>query len=120
MLLMDQKIASLEKDLNEAKKQVVETQINAYYEKHEIMEDTKVSAAIAMYKTKLQMAQEAQDPEFDKSNWDIEGWKARLAELDDKEEAGEVLTIEASGSGKDQAGGDAGAGGAGEGDAANV
>ncbi|KAJ0845387.1 hypothetical protein HanRHA438_Chr15g0713071 [Helianthus annuus] len=64
-----------------------------------------------MYKTKIQMAQEAQDPAFDRSSWDMEGWKARLAELeDDEEEADEVLEIEAGGSGKDQAK-DTGAGG---------
>ena len=119
-LLKDHKIDSLEKDLNEAKTQTVAAQINADYEKHEIMEDAKVSATIAMYKTKLQMTQEVQDPNFDKSNWDMEGWKARLAELDDEEEADEVLAIEATDSGKDQAGGDGEADGAGEGDAAKV
>ncbi|MFS8016779.1 putative ATP synthase, F0 complex, subunit C, V-ATPase proteolipid subunit C-like protein [Helianthus anomalus] len=29
------------------------------------------------------------------SSWDVEGWKVRLAELDDEEEAEEILTIEA-------------------------
>ncbi|KAJ0820207.1 hypothetical protein HanPSC8_Chr16g0705161 [Helianthus annuus] len=103
-LAKDQTISSLKKELNQAKKQVVSTQINADYEKHEIMEDAKVSAAITMYKIKLQMAQEAEDPDFDRSTWDKEGWKAKLAELEDEE----VLAIEASGSGKDQAGGGAG------------
>ena len=55
-VLKDHKIASLEKDLNDAKTQTVKAQINADYEKHELMEGAKVSAAIAMYKTKLQMA----------------------------------------------------------------
>ena len=116
-VLKDHKIASLEKDLNDAKTQTDKALINADYEKHELMEGAKVSAAIAMYKTKLQMAQEAQDPDFDRSNWDMEGWKARLAELEDEEEADEVLAIEATNSGKDQGGE---ASGAGEGDAAKV
>ena len=113
-LAKDQTISSLEKDLNLAKKQVVMAQINVDHEKHEVLEDAKVSAAITMYKIKLQMAKEAEDPDFDRTTWDQEGWKAKLAKLDDKEEATKVLAIEASGSGKDQAGGDAG------GDAAKV
>ncbi|KAM0063958.1 hypothetical protein Hdeb2414_s0003g00096961 [Helianthus debilis subsp. tardiflorus] len=85
--------------------------INFDNERHEITQHAKVSAAIAMYKTQLQMALEAQDPAFDKSTWDVEGWKERLAELEDEEEAEEVLTLEAGGSGKDQGGEASGAGG---------
>ncbi|KAJ0561791.1 hypothetical protein HanHA300_Chr06g0226971 [Helianthus annuus] len=106
-LAKDETIPSLERELNLAKKQVVMAQINADHEKAEVIEDVKVSAAITMYKIKLQMAQEAEDPDFDRTNWDQKGWKAKLAELDGEEEATEVLAIEASGSGaKDQAGGD--------------
>ncbi|KAJ0752398.1 hypothetical protein HanPI659440_Chr09g0323901 [Helianthus annuus] len=116
-VLKDHKIADLEKALQDAKTQTAKVLINTDYEKHELMEGAKVSAAIAMYKTKLKMAQEAQDPDFDRSNWDVEGWKARLAELDDEEEAEEVLAIEAGGSGKDHGGEDSGAA---EDDAAKV
>ncbi|XP_035842202.1 uncharacterized protein LOC118488893 [Helianthus annuus] len=86
-LLKDLKIADLQKDLQNAKNETAKVLINADYEKHEITQDAKVSTAIAMYKTKLQMALEAQDPDFDRSTWDVEGWKARQAELDDEEEA---------------------------------
>ncbi|KAM0040812.1 hypothetical protein Hdeb2414_s0012g00398531 [Helianthus debilis subsp. tardiflorus] len=109
-LLKDLKIADLQKDLQNAKAETAKVLINADYEKHEITQDAKVSAAIAMYKTKLHMALEAQDPDFDRSTWDVEGWKARLAELDDGEEAEEILTIEAGGSGKDHGGEASGAG----------
>ncbi|KAJ0938268.1 hypothetical protein HanRHA438_Chr02g0047941 [Helianthus annuus] len=103
-VLKDQKIADLQKALQDAKTETAKVLINADYEKHEITQDAKVSAAIAMYKTKLQMTQEAHDPAFDRSGWDMLGWKARLAELeDDEDEADEVLAIEAGGSGKDQA-----------------
>ena len=108
-VLKDLKIAELEKALQAARNETAKILIDIDYEKHEIMEGAKVSAAITMYKTKLQMAQEAQDPNFDKSSWDVEGWKARLADLEDDEEAEEILTIEAGGSGKDQ-GGEAGGG----------
>ncbi|KAM0048723.1 hypothetical protein Hdeb2414_s0008g00277731 [Helianthus debilis subsp. tardiflorus] len=116
-VLKDYKITALEKDLNDAKTQTAKVLINVDYEKNELVEGAKVSAAIAMYKTKLKMAQEAQDPDFDRSNWDVDGWKARLAELDEEEEAEEILTIEAGGSGKDQGGEAAGTV---EGDAAKV
>ena len=116
-LLKDLKISDLQKDLQNAKNETAKVLINVDYEKHEITQDAKVSAAIVMYKTKLQMALEAQDPDFDRSTWDVEGWNARLAELDDEEEAEEILTIEAGGNGKDHGGEASGAGG---GDAAKV
>ncbi|KAM0040617.1 hypothetical protein Hdeb2414_s0012g00396081 [Helianthus debilis subsp. tardiflorus] len=110
-VLKDLKIADLQKDLQNTKEEAAKMLINFEYEKHEITQDAKVSAAIAMYKIQLQMAMEAQDPAFDKSTWDVEGWKARLAELEDDEEAEEILTLEAGGSGKDQGGEASGAGG---------
>ncbi|KAJ0480083.1 hypothetical protein HanIR_Chr13g0627431 [Helianthus annuus] len=99
-------IADLEKELRATKDDAAKMLINFDYEKHEITQDAKVSAAIAMYKIQLQMAVEAQDPAFDKSTWDVEGWKARLAELDDDEEAEEIPMLEggeASGAGGDGA-----------------
>ncbi|KAJ0867273.1 hypothetical protein HanRHA438_Chr12g0561271 [Helianthus annuus] len=110
-MLKDLKIADLQKELQATKNDAAKMLINFDYEKHEITQDAKVSAAIPMYKIQLQMAMEAQDPAFDKSTWDVEGWKARLAELEDDEEAEEILTLEAGGSGKDQGGEASGAGG---------
>ncbi|KAJ0623033.1 hypothetical protein HanIR_Chr01g0027251 [Helianthus annuus] len=108
-ILKDHKIADLEKSLQAARTETAKLLIDIDYEKHEIVEGAKVSAAITMYKTRLQMAQVAQDPDFDKSSWDVEGWKARLADLEDDEEAEGVLALEAGSSGKDQVK-DAGAG----------
>ncbi|MFS7978255.1 hypothetical protein Hanom_Chr10g00913391 [Helianthus anomalus] len=73
-------------------------------EKQEITQDAKVSAAIAMYKIQLQMAEEAQDPTFDKSSWDVEGWKARLADLDDEDDAEDIPMLEGGDADKDQGG----------------
>ncbi|MFS7992506.1 hypothetical protein Hanom_Chr12g01083011 [Helianthus anomalus] len=109
-LLKDLKIADLQKDLQDAKAETTKILINVDYEKQDITRDAKVSAAIAMYKTKIQMASDAQDPDFDKSSWDVEGWKARLAELDDEEEVEEIPMIEAGSSGKDHNGEASGAG----------
>ncbi|XP_035840571.1 uncharacterized protein LOC118487634 [Helianthus annuus] len=101
-VLKDLKIADLEKELRATKDKAARMLINFDYEKHDITQDAKVSAVITMYKIQLQIAAEAQDPSFDKSTWDVEGWKARLAELEDDEEAEEIPMIEGGDAGKDQ------------------
>ncbi|KAJ0942254.1 hypothetical protein HanPSC8_Chr03g0089821 [Helianthus annuus] len=101
-VLKDLKIADLEKELRATKDEAAKMLINLDCEKQEITQDAKVSAAIAMYKIQLQMAAEAQDPAFDKSTWDVEGWKARLAELEDDDEAEEIPMLEGGDAGKDQ------------------
>ncbi|KAF5795911.1 hypothetical protein HanXRQr2_Chr08g0345231 [Helianthus annuus] len=101
-VLKDLKIADLEKELRATKDEAAKMVINFDYEKHDITQDAKVSAAITMYKIQLQMAAEAQDPAFDKSTWDVEGWKARLAELEDDDEAEEIPMLEGGDAGKDR------------------
>ncbi|KAJ0679968.1 hypothetical protein HanPI659440_Chr16g0619021 [Helianthus annuus] len=101
-VLKDLKIADLEKELRASKDEAAQMLINMDCEKQEITQDAKVSAAMAMYKIQLQMAAEAQDPSFDKGTWDVEGWKARLAELEDDEEAEEIPMLEGGDVGKDQ------------------
>ncbi|KAF5810459.1 hypothetical protein HanXRQr2_Chr04g0169661 [Helianthus annuus] len=103
-VLKDLKIADLEKELRATKDEAAQMLINMDGEKQEITQDAKVSAAIAMYKIQLQMAAEAQDPAFDKSSWDVEGWKARLAELEDDDEAEDIPMLEGGDAGKDQGG----------------
>ncbi|KAJ0442840.1 hypothetical protein HanIR_Chr16g0813921 [Helianthus annuus] len=110
-VLRDLKIADLEKELRATKDEAAQRLIDMGGEKQEITQDAKVSAAIAMYKIQLQMAAEAQDPAFDKSSWDVEGWKARLAELEDEDEAEEIPMLEGGDVDKDQ-GGEAGGDGA--------
>ncbi|KAJ0947498.1 hypothetical protein HanRHA438_Chr01g0015881 [Helianthus annuus] len=110
-VLKDLKIADLEKELRATKDEAAQRLIDMDGEKQEITQDAKVSAAIAMYKIQLQMAAEAQDPAFDKSTWDVEGWKARLAELEDEDEAEDIPMLEGGDADKDQ-GGEAGGDGA--------
>ncbi|KAJ0548768.1 hypothetical protein HanIR_Chr08g0387511 [Helianthus annuus] len=110
-VLKDLKIADLEKELRATKDEAAQRLIDMDGEKQEITQDAKVSAAIAMYKIQLQMAVEAQDPAFDKSTWDVEGWKARLAELEDEDEAEDIPMLEGGDADKDQ-GGEAGGDGA--------
>ncbi|KAJ0508158.1 hypothetical protein HanIR_Chr11g0514191 [Helianthus annuus] len=49
VVLKDLKIADLQKDLQNTKNEAAKMLINFDYEKHEITQDAKVSAAIAMY-----------------------------------------------------------------------
>ena len=111
--LKDLKIADLEKEIRAVKDEAVKALIKFDYEKHDITQDAKVSAAVTMYKIQLQMATEAQDPSFDRSTWDVEGWKARLAELEDDDDAEDIPMLEGGDAGKDQ-GEDAGGDGAAE------
>ncbi|KAJ0814548.1 hypothetical protein HanPSC8_Chr17g0787001 [Helianthus annuus] len=108
-VLKDLKIADLEKELRATKDEGAQRLLDMDGEKQEIIQDAKVSAATAMYKIQLQMAADAQDPAFDKSSWDVEGWKARLAELEDEDE--EIPMLECGDAEKDQ-GGEAGGDGA--------
>ncbi|KAJ0780497.1 hypothetical protein HanPI659440_Chr06g0238421 [Helianthus annuus] len=110
-VLKDLKIADLEKELRATKDEAVKALIKFDYEKHDITQDAKVSAAITMYKIQLQMAAAAQDPSFDKGTWDVEGWKARLAELEDDDDAEDIPMLEGGDAGKDQGGEASGAGG---------
>ncbi|KAF5765241.1 hypothetical protein HanRHA438_Chr15g0713731 [Helianthus annuus] len=103
-VLKDLKIADLEKELRAMKAEAAQRLIEMDNEKQEIIQDAKVSAATAMYKIQLQMAAEAQDPAFDKSSWDVEGWKARLADLEDEDEAEEIPMLEGGDAEKDQGG----------------
>ncbi|KAJ0746346.1 hypothetical protein HanOQP8_Chr05g0176531 [Helianthus annuus] len=66
-LAKDKKISSLEKDNNTLHKELLLAEITANKERIEIMDGAKLSATIAMLKIKLQMAKEAADPSFDRS-----------------------------------------------------
>ena len=116
-LAKDKKITSLERQLEVQQKEMILNEVTAYKEREEVMEGAKLSAAIAMLKIKLQMAKEAEDPAFDRSAWDQEGWKQRLAELDD-EDPEEVLAIGDGSGEKDEAADETG--GEGDGEAAKV
>ncbi|MFS7936408.1 hypothetical protein Hanom_Chr05g00415221 [Helianthus anomalus] len=92
------KIFSLEKEVNMLQKELLLAEITAQKKKEEVMDGAKLSATIAMLKIKLQMAKEAEDSAFDRSEWDQEAWKQRLAELDDEDKPEEGATGEAGSS----------------------
>ncbi|KAL9994306.1 hypothetical protein Hdeb2414_s0929g00961731 [Helianthus debilis subsp. tardiflorus] len=110
----DKKISHLEKEIKALQKELLPAGITANKERLEVIDGAKHSVAVVMLKIKLQMAKEAIDPSFDRSEWDVEAWAKRLAELRDEEEPKEVLALEAGGSrAKDPE--DAAAGGSGQG-----
>ncbi|KAJ0728142.1 hypothetical protein HanLR1_Chr07g0238221 [Helianthus annuus] len=95
----DKRIAHLEKENKTLQKQILLADVTANKERLEIIDEAKNSDAIVTLKIRLQMAKEAADPSFDRAEWDVAAWKQRLQELGDDEDAEEVLTIEAGGSG---------------------
>ncbi|KAJ0814446.1 hypothetical protein HanPSC8_Chr17g0785811 [Helianthus annuus] len=111
----DKRIAHLEKESKTLQKQMLLADITANKERLEIIDEAKKSVAIVTLKIRLQMAKEAADPSFDRSEWDVEAWKQRLQELGDDEEPKEVLPIEAGGSGNKDPEDAAAAGGSSEG-----
>ena len=44
-------------------------------------EEAKESATLAVFQSKVKMAEEASDPNFDRSNWKVEEWKKVVSEL---------------------------------------
>ncbi|MFS7888588.1 hypothetical protein Hanom_Chr00s000001g01596991 [Helianthus anomalus] len=69
-LAKDKKMSSIEKDNNTLHKELLLAGITANNERIEIMDGAKLSATIAMLKIKLQMAKEAVNLSFDRSEWD--------------------------------------------------
>ncbi|MFS7996174.1 hypothetical protein Hanom_Chr12g01126881 [Helianthus anomalus] len=65
---------------NELKK--FEDQKRIDMKKH--LDEVTRSTVVFFCQTKLKMAQQALDQRFEKSSWDIEGWKVRLEELGGK------------------------------------
>ena len=83
------RISQLEKEVNSLEKQVMVTEMEVNKVQMEAVEDAKVCAARVILKAKITMAQQAMDPSFDRSEWDLAGWKERLQELGGYETPGE-------------------------------
>ncbi|MFS7953827.1 hypothetical protein Hanom_Chr07g00623151 [Helianthus anomalus] len=56
-------------------------------------------AEIEANKVGLEVAEEAMDPAFDYSSWNVDGWKMALQNLGGDPEDEQVLTLEAGASG---------------------
>ena len=85
----EKRISQLEKEVNSLEKQVMVTEMEVSKAQMEAVEDAKVCAAWVILKAKNSMAQQAMDASFDRSEWDLAGWKERLQELGDYETPGE-------------------------------
>ncbi|KAM0008609.1 hypothetical protein Hdeb2414_s0109g00797551 [Helianthus debilis subsp. tardiflorus] len=68
----DNRIAHLEKGSKTLQKQILLADITSNKERLEIIDEAKKYAAIVTLKIRLQMAKEAADPSFDRSEWDVE------------------------------------------------
>ena len=104
-------ISQLEKEVNGLEKKMMVMEMDASKAQMEAVEDTKVCVARVILKAKVSMAQQAMDPSFDRSEWDVAGWRERLKELGGYETPGEdpLPTPEEGPSGTNEGAEDAGA-----------
>ncbi|KAJ0743967.1 hypothetical protein HanPI659440_Chr10g0382021 [Helianthus annuus] len=117
----DKKITQMEKEVNSLEKQIMVAEIQANKAEMEATDEAKVYVARAILQARIKIAQEDIDPGFDRSAWDVAGWKQTLLELGGDAEPKQVKALEAGPSGVKEVkeGGEGGAGAA-EGDAAEV
>ncbi|KAJ0829312.1 hypothetical protein HanLR1_Chr00c0011g0689841 [Helianthus annuus] len=117
----DKKITQLEKEVNSLEKRIMVIEIKPNKAEIEATNEAKVCAACAILQERINIAQEAMDPDFDRSVWDVASWRQTLLELGGDAEVEQVKALEASTSGvKDVKDGGEGGAGAAEGDAAEV
>jgi outer membrane murein-binding lipoprotein Lpp len=84
----EKKISQLEKEVRGLEKKMMTMEMDANKTLMEAVDDAKVCAARVILKAKISMAQQAMNPSFDRSEWDVAGWKERLKELGDYETPG--------------------------------
>ena len=85
----EKKISQLEKEVRGLEKKMMAMEMEANKTLMEVVDDAKVCAARVILKAKISMAQQAMNPSFDRSEWDVAGWMERLKELGDYETPGE-------------------------------
>ena len=99
---MNAKLEKVEKEL----KLALADKIRMTKEKEQEMADHKTdlmkSAAISVNQARVKIALQANDPTFDRSEWDVEGWQARIASLGGTEVVYPDPAKSAEASGKDQ------------------
>ena len=108
----EKRISQLEKEVSGLEKKMMAMEMDANKTLMEAVDDAKVCTARVILKAKISMAQQAMNPSFNRSEWDVAGWMERLKELGDYETPGEELlpTLEEGPSGtKDEGAEDTGA-----------
>ncbi|KAM0041179.1 hypothetical protein Hdeb2414_s0011g00363291 [Helianthus debilis subsp. tardiflorus] len=95
----DEKVAQLEKEKTDLDKQLMYDEIGIHEAHMNATEDAKVCATRTVLQARINRAQEAMDPAFDRSAWDIAGWKQTLLDLGGDGEMDQVMALEVGPSG---------------------
>ncbi|KAJ0779751.1 hypothetical protein HanPI659440_Chr06g0229991 [Helianthus annuus] len=77
----DKTNSKLEKDVKGLKKQLFMAKVGTNKAVMEATDEAKVCAARTILQARIRMAQEASDPDFDRSAWDVASWKLTLLKL---------------------------------------
>ncbi|KAM0006550.1 hypothetical protein Hdeb2414_s0019g00547261 [Helianthus debilis subsp. tardiflorus] len=78
---MDKKLAQLEKEKTGLDEQLMFVEIGIHEAQINATENAKVCAARTVLQARIKMAEEAMDPTFDRSAWNVNGWKLDLQNL---------------------------------------
>ena len=70
----ENRISQLEKEVRGLEKKTMTMEMEANKTLMEAVDDAKVCAARVILKAKISMAQQAMNPSFDRSEWDVAGW----------------------------------------------
>ncbi|KAI3725210.1 hypothetical protein L1987_64988 [Smallanthus sonchifolius] len=77
----DKKLSNISRELAQVKAEKKEMLLQHARDIDESNTQAKASAAISIFHSRIKMAMEAEDKDFDRSTWDVEGWKRLVAEL---------------------------------------
>ncbi|MFS7939019.1 hypothetical protein Hanom_Chr05g00446741 [Helianthus anomalus] len=95
----DKKMAQLEKEKTGLDEQLMFVKIGIHEAQVNATESAKVYVAQTVLLARKKMVEEAMDPSFDRSSWNVDGWKLALKNLGAEAEEEQVLSLEAGTSG---------------------
>ncbi|KAF5755378.1 hypothetical protein HanRHA438_Chr17g0812061 [Helianthus annuus] len=104
----DNTISKLEKDVKALKKQLFMAEMETNKAVMEAIDEAKVFVTCTVLQAKIRMAEEAVDPDFDRSAWDVASWKQTLLHLGGEVEPEPVKAADARSSGAKETAGGAG------------
>ena len=79
LVAKDQEIAKLKKELEEVTEALLSAETGVNEQLAEVTEQAKICAGKAVLEARITMAQEAEDPSFDKASWTMGEWEKTLA-----------------------------------------
>ncbi|MFS7953314.1 hypothetical protein Hanom_Chr07g00617061 [Helianthus anomalus] len=95
----DKSLAKAEENLAGLRSIIMVAEIHANKAEMEATDEAKVCVAHAILHARIKIAQVGMDPGFDRSAWDVAGWKQILLELGGDAESKQVQALEAGPSG---------------------